>query len=207
MQKPQREYRLQRALQPVLNDFDYILIDCPPALNMLTVNALTAAEYVLIPMQCEYFALEGLSALIETIERIRASANPRLSIHGILRTMFDPRNNLANEVSSQLLSHFGDRVYPNRDSAQRPARRGAELRPPGAVPRQVLARRARVPRARRRGESPLERRDSAASERRWNGCRPGFCGRARRGRAARLRSVADPLCYNPGDPFGFERER
>jgi chromosome partitioning protein len=111
VQKPEREYRLQRALQPVANDFDYVLIDCPPALNMLTVNALTAAEHVLIPMQCEYFALEGLSALMETIDRIRASANPRLSIHGILRTMFDPRNNLANEVSSQLLTHFGDRVY------------------------------------------------------------------------------------------------
>ncbi|HZF31549.1 MAG TPA: ParA family protein, partial [Gammaproteobacteria bacterium] len=97
--------------EPVLARFDYVLIDCPPALNMLTVNALTAAEYVLIPMQCEYFALEGLSALVGTIDKLRASANPKLEIHGILRTMFDPRNNLANEVSAQLLSHFGDRVY------------------------------------------------------------------------------------------------
>ncbi|HEX6997003.1 MAG TPA: ParA family protein [Gammaproteobacteria bacterium] len=107
----QREFRLRRALEPVLGRYDYVLIDCPPAINMLTVNALTAAGHVLIPMQCEYFALEGLTALLKTIEQIRAAANPELAIHGILRTMFDPRNNLANEVSSQLLAHFGDRVY------------------------------------------------------------------------------------------------
>jgi chromosome partitioning protein len=88
-----------------------VLIDCPPALNMLTVNALAATDYVLIPMQCEYFALEGLSALIATIDRIRDTANPKLEIHGLLRTMFDPRNNLANEVSAQLFAHFGERVY------------------------------------------------------------------------------------------------
>jgi chromosome partitioning protein len=111
IQKPDREFRLRNALQPVLQQFDYVLIDCPPALNMLTVNALTAAEHVLIPMQCEYFALEGLSALVGTIDKLRASANPKLEIHGILRTMFDPRNNLANEVSAQLINHFGDRVY------------------------------------------------------------------------------------------------
>ena len=111
VQKPDREFRLRKALEPVLPQFDYVLIDCPPALNMLTVNALTAAEYVLIPMQCEYFALEGLSALVSTIDKLRASANPKLEIHGILRTMFDPRNNLANEVSAQLMSHFGERVY------------------------------------------------------------------------------------------------
>jgi chromosome partitioning protein len=111
VQKPDREFRLRKALEPVLAQYDYILIDCPPALNMLTVNALSAADYVLIPMQCEYFALEGLSALVGTIDRIRATANPKLEIHGILRTMFDPRNNLANEVSAQLSAHFGDRVY------------------------------------------------------------------------------------------------
>jgi len=110
-QRPDREFRLRRALEPILDRFDYVLIDCPPALNMLTVNALTAAEYVLIPMQCEYFALEGLSALVGTIDKIRATANPKLDMHGILRTMFDPRNNLANEVSAQLIAHFGDRVY------------------------------------------------------------------------------------------------
>jgi len=111
VQKPDREYRLRNALEPVRDNYDYVLIDCPPALNMLTVNALAATDYVLIPMQCEYFALEGLSALINTIEKIRASANPKLAIHGIVRTMFDPRNNLANEVSAQLMAHFGDRVY------------------------------------------------------------------------------------------------
>jgi len=109
--RPEREFRLKRALEPLLGRFDYVLIDCPPALNMLTVNALTATDYVLIPMQCEYFALEGLSALVGTIDKIRATANPKLEMHGILRTMFDPRNNLANEVSAQLIAHFGDRVY------------------------------------------------------------------------------------------------
>jgi chromosome partitioning protein len=111
LQKPDREFRLRNALKPVVGDYDYVLIDCPPALNMLTVNALAATDFVLIPMQCEYFALEGLSALVNTIEKIRASANPKLAIHGIVRTMFDPRNNLANEVSAQLMAHFGDRVY------------------------------------------------------------------------------------------------
>lgn len=106
-----REQRLRQALAPIRNRFDLILIDCPPALNMLTVNALVAADAVVIPMQCEYYALEGLSALVETIEQIRASANPSLQIEGILRTMFDPRNNLANEVSAQLMMHFGDRVF------------------------------------------------------------------------------------------------
>jgi chromosome partitioning protein len=111
VQKPDREFRLRKALAPLVDHYDYVLIDCPPALNMLTVNALVAADYVLIPMQCEYFALEGLSALVGTIQKIRSTANPKLEIHGLLRTMFDPRNNLANEVSSQLIAHFGDKVY------------------------------------------------------------------------------------------------
>jgi chromosome partitioning protein len=106
-----REFRLRDAISEFAAEFDYVLIDCPPAINMLTVNALTAADHVLIPMQCEYYALEGLSSLVDTIEQIRRSANPSLAIHGILRTMFDPRNNLANEVSAQLEAHFGDRVY------------------------------------------------------------------------------------------------
>ena len=106
-----REVRLRRALEPVRASYDVILVDCPPALNMLTVNALVAADSVLIPMQCEYYALEGLSALLATIEQIRLAANPPLEIEGILRTMFDPRNNLANEVSAQLLMHFGDKVF------------------------------------------------------------------------------------------------
>jgi chromosome partitioning protein len=106
-----RETKLLTALRPVRESFDVILIDCPPALNMLTVNALCAADSVLIPMQCEYYALEGLSALISTIEQIREAVNPSLELEGILRTMFDPRNNLANEVSAQLIMHFGDKVF------------------------------------------------------------------------------------------------
>ena len=106
-----RETRLRDALLPLRPDYDYILIDCPPSLNMLTLNALTAADGVLIPMQCEYYALEGLSALVATVERLKKTVNPRLEIEGLLRTMFDPRNNLANEVSAQLIMHFGDKVY------------------------------------------------------------------------------------------------
>ncbi len=106
-----REVRLRRALEPVRDSYHFILIDCPPALNMLTVNALVAADAVIIPMQCEYFALEGLTALLETIEKIRKFLNPHLRVEGLLRTMFDPRNNLANQVSAQLLQHFGDKVY------------------------------------------------------------------------------------------------
>ena len=97
------ETRLREVLSPIRSQFDVIVIDCPPSLNMLTINALVAADSVLIPMQCEYYALEGLTALVETIEQIKASANPQLHIEGILRTMYDPRNNLANEVSRQLI--------------------------------------------------------------------------------------------------------
>lgn len=106
-----REFRLRDALGDMADDYDYVFIDCPPSLNMLTVNALTAANAVLIPIQCEYYALEGLSALLETVEQIRRAANPELEILGLLRTMFDPRNNLATEVSNQLHEHFGDKVY------------------------------------------------------------------------------------------------
>ena len=106
-----RETKLRQALAPKRNDFDVIIIDCPPALNMLTVNALVAADSVLIPMQCEYYALEGLSALLNTVEQIRVAANPQLVIEGVLRTMFDPRVNLCNEVSNQLIAHFGDTVF------------------------------------------------------------------------------------------------
>jgi chromosome partitioning protein len=111
MQADRREYRLKEALAPIVSEFDYILIDCPPSLNMLTVNALVAANGVLIPMQCEYYALEGLSALTRTIDSIRESVNPGLAIEGVLRTMYDPRNNLATDVSAQLEQHFGERVY------------------------------------------------------------------------------------------------
>ena len=103
--------RLRAALDTVRERFDLILIDCPPSLNMLTVNALTAAEAVIIPMQCEYYALEGLSALLDTIQKVRRATNPGLRVEGLLRTMFDARNRLANEVSAQLVEHFGDALY------------------------------------------------------------------------------------------------
>lgn len=111
MNMPEREARLRKALRPVQEHYDYIIIDCPPTLNMLTINALVAAHGVIIPMQCEYYALEGLTALLDTIEKIRETLNPGLRIEGLLRTMFDPRNNLANDVSTQLVSHFGEKVY------------------------------------------------------------------------------------------------
>lgn len=110
MNLPKREYRLRDALAEVASQYDYILIDCPPSLNMLTVNALVAAQGVIIPMQCEYYALEGLSALLQTIESIK-TLNPKLEVEGILRTMYDPRSSLTVDVSAQLLQHFGDKVY------------------------------------------------------------------------------------------------
>lgn len=107
----QGERQLQKALAPALDKYEFILVDCPPSLNMLTLNALVAASGVVIPLQCEYYALEGLSALLDTIRQIRETRNPGLQITGILRTMHDPRNNLANEVSAQLIHHFGDTVF------------------------------------------------------------------------------------------------
>lgn len=106
-----RELKLRLALKEDRDQYSYIFIDCPPALNILTLNALVAADAVIIPMQCEYFALEGLTGLVETIKKIRETLNPRLRIEGLLRTMFDGRNTLANEVSAQLMQHFGDKVY------------------------------------------------------------------------------------------------
>lgn len=106
-----REHRLRLALESTRDKYDYILVDCPPSLSMLTVNALVASKGVLIPIQCEYYALEGLSSLLRTIERVKQRANPSLEISGLIRTMFDARNNLANQVSRQLTSHFADKVF------------------------------------------------------------------------------------------------
>ncbi|NOS97827.1 MAG: ParA family protein [Methylotenera sp.] len=106
-----RENRLKVAISKLGDAYDVVLLDCPPALNLVTVNALTAASAVMIPMQCEYYALEGLSDLVNTIKKVRARLNPTLEIEGLLRTLFDNRNMLANQVSAQLISHFGDKVY------------------------------------------------------------------------------------------------
>jgi len=111
LQTDNRETRLREIIATVIDQYDFIVIDCPPSLNMLTINALVAAEGVLIPMQCEYYALEGLSALVETIQAIAGTFNPQLQIEGILRTMYDPRSRLTVEVSNQLYTHFGDKVY------------------------------------------------------------------------------------------------
>lgn len=111
LEKDRRETILRDILNQHRQDYDYILIDCPPSLNMLTINALVAADGVIIPMQCEYYALEGLSALTETIRAVAGSLNPKLKIEGILRTMYDPRNRLTTEVSEQLKAHFTDKVY------------------------------------------------------------------------------------------------
>jgi chromosome partitioning protein len=106
-----REQRLHEALAEVTENYDFILIDCPPSLNMLTLNALVAANGIIITMQCEYYALEGLSALLNTVGKVASSINPNLRVEGILRTMYDPRNSLTRDVSSQLITHFGDKVY------------------------------------------------------------------------------------------------
>mgnify|MGYP003527615758 FL=1 len=111
MDMQQRESRLKNALFPVRQQYDYIIIDCPPSLSLLTLNALAAADGIIVPMQCEYFALEGLSSLINTINALKQKLNPQLEIDGIIRTMFDVRNNLANAVSNELTQHFGDVVF------------------------------------------------------------------------------------------------
>ena len=108
---PARETRLRSALERIAADYDYILIDCPPSLGLLTVNALAAAEELIVPIQCEYYAREGLSDLVGTIRRVRANLNPSLEIAGLLRTMYDPRNTLAQQVSRELEQHFGDKVF------------------------------------------------------------------------------------------------
>jgi len=111
MQVDRKEFRLADALIQVKSEFDYILIDCPPSLNMLTLNAMVAANSLLIPMQCEYYALEGLSALMSTLKNIQENVNPTLHLEGILRTMYDDRNRLTKDVSEQLIRYFGDKVF------------------------------------------------------------------------------------------------
>jgi chromosome partitioning protein len=111
LRQERREFRLRERLAGARNAYDYVIIDCPPSLNILTLNALIAADGVLIPMQCEYYALEGLSALLETVEGVRGRGNPSIVIEGLLRTMYDPRNSLTRDVSRQLIQYFGDKVF------------------------------------------------------------------------------------------------
>jgi chromosome partitioning protein len=110
-QRPHREFLLQRALRGQLAAYDEVLIDCPPALNLLTINALVAADQVLVPLQCEFYALEGLAQLMRTIERVQQALNPRLALQGVLLTMYDRRNNLCDLVAADVRGHFGDKVY------------------------------------------------------------------------------------------------
>ncbi|MDB5407602.1 MAG: putative ATPase involved in chromosome partitioning [Rhodospirillales bacterium] len=107
----QREFRLRNALEAMVERYDYVLIDCPPSLGFLTLNALVAADAVLVPLQCEFYALEGLSHLVRTVERVQKSLNPRLEIQGVVLTMFDRRNNLSDLVAADVRDHFGDKVY------------------------------------------------------------------------------------------------
>jgi chromosome partitioning protein len=111
MDLPERETRLKKALAELAGEYHYVLIDCPPSLSLLTLNALAAAQSVLVPMQCEYFALEGIAALTDTLEAVRRRLNPGLEIEGIVRTMYDLRNGLTGAVSSELQRHFGDKLY------------------------------------------------------------------------------------------------
>jgi chromosome partitioning protein len=108
---PNREYRLKQALQPIHEKYHYIIIDCPPSLGLLTINAFSAADTFLVPLQCEYYALEGLSQLLNTAGLIKKNLNPNLRIEGILLTMFDTRNNLSHQVVSEIQSHFGEKVF------------------------------------------------------------------------------------------------
>src|SRR5437660_1748480 len=110
-QRPQREHLLSRAIRHRLATYDEVLIDCPPALNLLTINALVAADRVLVPLQCEFYALEGLAQLMSTIERVQRALNPRLALEGVLLTMYDRRNNLCDLVAADVRGHFGDKVY------------------------------------------------------------------------------------------------
>jgi chromosome partitioning protein len=111
IQVDRREYRLRDALAPVLGDYDFVVIDCPPALNMLTVNGFTAADAVIIPMQCEYYALEGLSDLVGTLRKVKQNLNPKIEIEALVRTMYDPRSTLTIQVADELKKHYGDKVF------------------------------------------------------------------------------------------------
>ena len=164
-----RELRLRHALEAVRERYDYVIIDCPPALNMLTVNALAAADSVMVPVQCEYYALEGLSALLDTVEKIRRILNRNLEVDGLLRTMYDPRNNLSGQGVAAAHQALRRQGLQHRHPAQRPPCRGAESRASGAALRQELERRSRLPGPRGRSaparRSPHPGRESVSAAR------------------------------------------
>ena len=173
---PEREMRLKDALaealsqmraaiSEVVDEYDFILLDCPPSLSLLTLNGLCAADSVLIPMQCEYYALEGLSDLVQTIRKVRAHLNPRLEVEGLLRTMYDPRNTLALNVSADLQKALRRKALSHGHPAQRPSRGSAELRHSGAASRQDVQGRAGLSRAGRRNAAAGRSARSRASAR------------------------------------------
>ncbi len=157
LQQDGREFALKRALQPLLARYAWIFIDCPPSLNMLTLNALAAADSVLIPVQCEYYALEGLTALLNTIEQVRASINPDLEIEGLLRTMYDGRNNLADGGIRPADREFRRPCLPHPGAAEHPRGRGAQLRTAGTAVRPLVEGRAGAPLPGRRNAAPLRK--------------------------------------------------
>ena len=155
-----REFRLRQALAPVAGRYDFVLIDCPPSLNLLTVNALSAAAAVLVPLQCEYYALEGLSQLMKTVDLVKRHLNPNLEIQGVVLTMYDRRNNLCDMVAADVRQHFGAKVYRHDDPAQHPPVRGALPWQAGAALRSALRRLAGLYPSRRRGVAPRTARRS-----------------------------------------------
>ena len=136
--RPGRATRLRDAITAAPIAFDYVLIDCPPSLNLLTLNALTAADGLLAPLQCEFFALEGLTQLLRTLDQVRGSLNPKLALHGVVLTMYDRRNGLSAQVERDVRDHLGDAVYRTVIPAQRPALRSAVVRQAGADLRPAL---------------------------------------------------------------------
>ena len=191
---PARETRLKSALERVAADYDFILIDCPPSLSLLTVNALAAAQRVLIPMQCEYYALEGLSDLVGTIKRVRANLNPSLEIAGLLRTMYDPRNTLSQQVSQQLEAHFGDKVY--RTLVPRNVRL-AEA-PSYGVPAVVWDATSKGAQAYIALADEVLEREVLTHESKRPGPGPGRAARRQRGAAARSAADAAGRAHPPG---------
>ncbi len=175
VQAERREFRLRDALAPIRDRFHYVVMDCPPALDLLTLNALVAADAVLIPMQAEYFALEGISELLDTIERIRSGLNPGLSVEGVVLTMFDDRTNLAQQVTAELSRYFGNTLCKTTIPQERPAGGGAEPREAGSYLRCAFAGRGELYPAGEGNSGTHDEGTGDAGERSWRGERSGEC--------------------------------